>query len=213
MHDYLRALGFSGIRNKKDYAVLQNTVIHLPTSESVAELAGKSAFAERSRDFFPNAGLALRGEMDEDGSFVREYDFPYYNGSVRSFTADVDIEKNAEREEYSGISEIPEVGVSVIFHLNRLSDYMNSLTGSRSIPNAHVFLSALSIGGTVILPVMEDAEDRREKLRADREHNRIISAARSGDQSAYEFLALDDLDKYTAISQRLQKEDILSIVE
>ncbi|MCR4672464.1 MAG: DUF3881 family protein [Lachnospiraceae bacterium] len=213
MHDYLRALGFSGIRNKKEYAVLQNTVIHLPTSESVAEGAGSFAFAERRRDFLPNAGLAIRGEIDEDGSFTRDYDFPYFNGSVRSFTADVDLEKNAEREEYSGISEIPELGVSVIFHLNRLSDYMNSLTGSRTISKASVNLSALSTKGKVILPVMEDAGDRVERSMETREHNRIINAARNGDPSAYEFLALEDLDKYTAISQRLRNEDILSIVE
>lgn len=213
MHDYLRALGFAGIQNKKDYVVLQNTVIHLPTAETVAERAGDSAFAERRRDFFPNAGLAIRGEIEEDGNFVREYDFPYCSGTVRSFTADVDIEKNAEREEYRGISEIPELGVSLIFHLSRLSDYMNCLTGNRSIPNANVNLSALSISGTIILPVMEDAGNRGEKIQENREHNRIMNAARNGDPSAYEFLALEDLDKYTTISQRLRKEDILSIVE
>ena len=43
--------------------------------------------------------------------------------------------------------------------------------------------------------------------------DRMIAAARDGDQDAIESLTLEDIDMYAAISRRSKKEDVLTIVE
>ena len=46
-----------------------------------------------------------------------------------------------------------------------------------------------------------------------RNRDRMIAAAREGDQDAIESLTLEDIDTYAEISRRVKKEDILTIVE
>ena len=40
-----------------------------------------------------------------------------------------------------------------------------------------------------------------------------MNAARRGDENAIESLTLDDMDTYTAISKRIQNEDVFSLVD
>ena len=40
-----------------------------------------------------------------------------------------------------------------------------------------------------------------------------MAAARKGDEEAIETLTLEDMDMYTAISRRIQKEDVFSLVD
>ena len=42
---------------------------------------------------------------------------------------------------------------------------------------------------------------------------RLLNAARKGDEEAIESLTLDDMDTYTAISKKIQKEDVFSLVD
>ena len=41
----------------------------------------------------------------------------------------------------------------------------------------------------------------------------LIAAARRGDEDAIETLTLEDMDMYTTISRRIQKEDVFSLVD
>src|SRR5699024_1873542 len=43
--------------------------------------------------------------------------------------------------------------------------------------------------------------------------NQLIEAARRGDEDAIESLTLEDMDTYTAISRKIQKEDVFSLVD
>ena len=43
--------------------------------------------------------------------------------------------------------------------------------------------------------------------------SQLINAARRGDEDAIESLTLDDMDTYTTISKRIQKEDVFSLVD
>ena len=43
--------------------------------------------------------------------------------------------------------------------------------------------------------------------------NRLIAQARQGDEEAIETLTLEDMDTYNAISKKIRKEDILSLVD
>ena len=45
------------------------------------------------------------------------------------------------------------------------------------------------------------------------QRNRLIQAARGGDEEAMESLTLEDMDTYTSISRKIQKADIFSFVD
>ncbi len=74
-------------------------------------------------------------------------------------------------------------------------------------------LSGLSVSGKIILPVMKDEQQRAQGIRDTKNRNKMIAAARNGDQEAIESLTLEDIDLYTTISRRAKSEDILTIVE
>lgn len=212
MHDYLRAVGFSKVQHKRDLQRLLDMVMGSPDSEFASD-CGSTVYAEKCRDFVSNAGITVRGEVDEHGMFSYEYYFPHYTGHQISLTDDVSVEKISEREEYDGMCDVVNLGVSLIFHMNHLMDYADMNPKSRQISSVSVRLSALSISGKVILPVVRNDSERLKRLRENESRNGMIAAARQGDQDALENLTLEDIDMYTSISKRIKSEDVLTIVE
>ena len=187
-------------------------VMGSPDSEFASDCGG-TVYAEKCRDFVSNAGITVRGEVDEHGMFSYEYYFPHYTGHQISLTDDVSVEKISEREEYDGMCDVVNLGVSLIFHMNHLMDYADMNPKSRQISSVSVRLSALSISGKVILPVVRNDSERLKRLRENESRNGMIAAARQGDQDALENLTLEDIDMYTSISKRIKSEDVLTIVE
>ena len=57
-------------------------------------------FAEFSKEFASDCGIAVCGEYNEEGDFHIEYYFPYLSGSAISSTEDVIIERRADNEAY-----------------------------------------------------------------------------------------------------------------
>ena len=55
---------------------------------------------------------------------------------------------------------------------------------------------------------------QKERVKQDSvNRNNLLAAARKGDEDAIETLTLEDMDMYTTISRRIQKEDIFSLVD
>ena len=73
--------------------------------------------------------------------------------------------------------------------------------------------SGLAKKGTILLPVMEVDEEEQQKKNDAADRGRLIAAARNGDEEAMESLTIEDMDTYSMISQRVQNEDIYSIVD
>lgn len=213
MHDYLRAVGFSKLADRKSLKQLLKLVMARPDQEYYAGGRDCPLYWEKSKDFLPGAGLTVRGDADESGMLTEEYFFPHFHGNHVSFTGDVELEKLFERDEYNGVCELPDMSVVIVFHMNRLRDYAEQIKKSAFIENAPVRLSALSIKGSVLLPMA-----RSQAGKADREREAVASlryeAANSDDPEAAAKLAMLELDIYNMIMHRLyKKEDVLSIVE
>lgn len=213
MHDYLRAVGFSKIQNKRELQRLLDMVMGCPDREFAVDNDAVFPYGEKSRDFIENAGITVRGDIDERGMFMYEYYFPHYTGGHVSMTEDISIEKLAEREEYDGVCDVVNLGVSLIFHMNHLVDYADRRGVEKKILNASVKLSALSISGMVILPVARSESQRMQHRKENEVRNGMIAAARQGDQEALENLTIEDIDLYTVISKRVKTEDVLTIVD
>ena len=74
-------------------------------------------------------------------------------------------------------------------------------------------LSGLSLQGKVMMPIIKNEKDKKIIQKASNNRNSLIAAARKGDEDAIESLTLEDMDTYTAISKRIQKEDVFSLVD
>lgn len=217
MHDYLRAIGFSKVKKNKDVRDILKYVMMHPTSEYVSSVPAEddeAVFGEKVKEFANRIGIAIRGEYDEDGEFHSGYYFPYFKGSNLTLKEEVTIEKQADKDAYAGICDHVKVGVSLIFQLLNMTDYMDYMEFHKgSVFYAPVCLSGLSISGKIILPLMKTAADVRRSKDQSSHRDRMIAAAREGDQDAIESLTLEDIDTYAEISRRAKKEDILTIVE
>ena len=171
---------------------------------------------EFRKDFAENMGIAVCGEFDEedDDKFIYDYYYPYLRGTGVTTTEDVSVERHAEKESYAGVCDDIKVGVSLIFYLqNRIPYVKAQAQGKLPIRGTTLTLSALSVKGTVMMPIQKNEYQRKKIQKESRNRNNLIAAARRGDEDAIETLTLEDMDMYTTISKKIQKEDVFSLVD
>ena len=214
MHKFLRAVGFSQYTEKKQVQKLIRDIIIHADERSYTTVGKKTLVAEFDRNFAEDIGIAVCGEFDEDDTYSFDYYLPYLRSDLVSTAEDISIERHAAKESYAGICDDPKVGVSLIFYLQNMISYLK-LQGEGKIPakGTSLNLSALSCQGTIMTPIQK-TEWQKKKIAKDAvQRNRLIQAARGGDEEAMESLTLEDMDTYTSISRKIQKADIFSLVD
>ncbi len=214
MHKFLRAVGFSQYTEKKQVQKLIRDIIIHADERSYTTVGKKTLVAEFDRNFAEDIGIAVCGEFDEDDTYSFDYYLPYLRSDLVSTAEDISIERHAAKESYAGICDDPKVGVSLIFYLQNMISYLK-LQGEGKIPakGTSLNLSALSCQGPIMMPIQK-TEWQKKKIAKDAvQRNRLIQAARGGDEEAMESLTLEDMDTYTSISRKIQKADIFSLVD
>lgn len=214
MHKFLRAVGFSQYTEKKQVQKLIRDIIIHADERSYTTVGKNTLVAEFDRNFAEDIGIAVCGEFDEDDTYSFDYYLPYLRSDLVSTAEDISIERHAAKESYAGICDDPKVGVSLIFYLQNMISYLK-LQGEGKIPakGTSLNLSALSCQGTIMMPIQK-TEWQKKKIAKDAvQRNRLIQAARGGDEEAMESLTLEDMDTYTSISRKIQKADIFSLVD
>lgn len=214
LHKYLRAIGFSNIKNRKQLMQLLGYSVKDAEEKSYTSNSDDTLFAEYNKSFGENIGLTIRGEYDEENCFSLDYYFPYCKGTQISSTEDISVERHAEKESYAGICDDIKVGVSLIFYLQNIVNYIK-LKNARRLPikGTTLSLSALSVKGMIVMPLNKNESDKKKIEKASFNRNKLIAAARRGDEEAIESLTLEDMDTYTIISRKILKEDVFSLVD
>ena len=215
MHSFLRAVGFSD-KHLSEYEVsllLDDICQHYESKVAVIGKDITSAFLELSRSFGSGFGIRVCGEQDAHG-FHRINYFPYLTGGGVTSEENVAIQLRAAGDSYSGVLEDGRVGMSLIFALQNPGDYRRELRlGRLEEGRVTTTLSALSLSGMVILPIRADAEPEEQRRDYYEKRVKMVAEAKSGDERAIERLTLQDMDLYTMLQKRVEKEDVLSIVE
>ncbi|MDE6318786.1 MAG: DUF3881 family protein, partial [Lachnospiraceae bacterium] len=67
--------------------------------------------------------------------------------------------------------------------------------------------------GNIILPIGKDESEKKRSQRVSTSRNKLIAAARLGDEDAIESLTLEDMDIYSTISKKILTEDVFSLVD
>ena len=154
MHKFLRAVGFSKLSDRRELQKLVTDCIINATTRAYTSNMDESMSAEFCKDFAPGMGIAVCGEFDKDDHFTYDYYYPYIRGQQISSQEDISVERHAAENSYAGVCDECKVGVSLIFYLQNKIPYMKAQVQNRlPIRGTTVNLSALSVSGTIILPI------------------------------------------------------------
>ncbi len=214
MHKYMRAIGFSTLTDRQKLKNILTDVIMNSDERGYTMNQEDVLMGEFCKNFADNMGIAVCGEFDDEEKFIYDYYYPYLKGSGITSYEDVSVERHASQDSYAGVCDDIKVGISLIFYLRNKIPYVKAqTTGKLPIRGTSLTLSALSISGSIMLPIMKDEEQKLKVQKDSANRNNLLAAARKGDEEAIETLTLEDMDMYTAISRRIQKEDIFTLVD
>ena len=212
MHKFLRAIGFSNI-SKKDLDIILQEIIEHPEVMRVTKDSDGNEFAELSKTFGKGVGIMIRGSYDENDIFQMKYYFPFFTSEIISTIEQIDIEKHAEKESYAGICDEIRLGVTLIFYLQNVADFLSEHRTNIHVKNLYgATLSGLSVNGKVLLPIQQKVLEKQIANNKQEKRNKLIVEAREGNEEAIENLSIQELDIYSQISKRIKKEDVFSIV-
>ena len=213
MHSYLRAIGFSNYKTRKQLESIYASTLKEPNRKMITTISLDTSLIQLDKDFGDTVGLSLVGEYGIDGELSIEHYFPYVKAVAPSNFDRIYIEKQADKESYAGLCEdISLGGMSLIFYLQNISDYAKSKWFNYSNKNfTRVDLSALSTHGTILLGVRKSKVRQRESTPDMRYLDDFAKTYIGRDKDGYEYLSTD-MGIYSALIERSKKEDILSII-
>ncbi|MBR3437151.1 MAG: DUF3881 family protein [Lachnospiraceae bacterium] len=213
MHSFLRSIGFDSVKNRDQEKALVDWVLENPSRMSVVSLDRETNLAIAEKDVNGHAGIAVVGEIGEQGGLVPEYYFPYLGSTHISSTAPLSYEKTATRDGFSGMCEDDRLGLALIFDVKNVTDVVRDQQdlplGSASFQR--VMLSALLREGTVLLPIGD-----RKKAPANSRRNfekKLNEAEEQGDLEAVGRLAREEMLRFGRAVQRIRETDVLTVVE
>lgn len=214
MHSYLRAVGFSEIKKRKQIEEIIQDVIETYDEKNVVEDYEDGVFAELSKNYGCDCGITVCGQYDENNEFHVEYYFPFFRGTGITTDENVVVERHAARQSFAGACDDLRIGVTLIFYLQNAAEYM--LESRKKVVSENrkaLTISGLAREGMILLPLQKDKEAARAERELTKNRSSLIAAARDGDEDAMESLTMEDMDTYSMISQRIVREDVFSIVD
>ena len=228
MNLYIRAIGFQYLD-----ADFEEEMIHAGILDSIEKgfvikntKLNRGAVIVRVSE---STGLYIYGRFKGD-EFIYEYYFPFILGKTSCDNDEITIERHLDKESFAVVCDESKTGVTLIFYLQNVMDYLEFIFDKDGlnqkeynidtkgtlykipIKNRRVSLTALSLGGMILLPSHKKVEPVKAK-RAQEEREKLIQAAKNGDEAAIENLTIEDIDTYNQLSQRILKEDVFTIVD
>ncbi len=214
MHIFLRALGFHDINTKSEERMLLRSMELSPYHGGPHREEHEYTYAQKRCEVGNGMGVILHGyRRVEDNEFVLEYYYPYMEGqSVTSMESGY-VRRHADKESYAVLCEEYSMGSALIFFLTNGMEYREKMDDKENFFLNSFSLTGLSLEGKIILPIHK-TEKQIARIHSHLENrNKMLEAARSGDEMAMESLTMDDISIYGQVSRRAMKEDLYSIVD
>ncbi len=214
MHSYLRAIGFSNIKNRKMLKPILREVMANPTKRTISTISTDTRLIQLDKDFGEGFGISIVGELDINGDISVEYHFPYVRSKCVLEHDRIFVEEHGDKTSYAGVCDDFNMTMMLIFFMTNVAEYENTKWMNR--PHSHVSrsnMACLSTQGKIILDVDTGVTRSETAARESDKRRRLIEAAKKGNSEALETLTIEDIDNYARIKQRVQQEDIYSIVD
>lgn len=213
MHSYLRTVGFSKVKSRKEMQEIIQDVINTYDEKIAVENHPDGVFVQYSKNYGCDCGITVCGQYDEDNEFHVEYSFPFFYGTGITSQESVVVERHAEKESYAGACDDMRLGVTLIFYLQNPAEYMLEKYKGNMREGQPLTITGLAREGKILFPVQKDKEAVKVERELTKNRNNLIAAARNGDEEAMEDLTMEDMDMYSMISERIVTDDVLTIVD
>lgn len=229
MNLYIKAIGFEHID-----ADFEEQMIHAGILDSIKkgfiirdDKINRGAVIVRISE---STGLYIYGRFKGE-EFIYEYYFPFVLGRTKCDNDEIIIERHLDKESFAVVCDEARTGVTLIFYLQNVMDYIDYIFDKEGlnqqefnidvkgpaykipIKNKKVSLTALSLGGMILLPSYKNNKESVKAKKQLDERQKMIQAAKKGDEAAIESLTIEDIDTYNQLSLRIQKEDVFTIVD
>lgn len=220
MNRYLEAIGFKSIRTREQVEELSREAILNYDQRQIYVNEQGAVVGTFVKDFGSDLGIVVTGEFDRKENFHPSSTTPFLHSEEISSTSYIEIEKKRAGEEYAGCLDDFHFGSAVVFHVINAGEYMysrqrpkNSKIIQPELYPGNVRLSALSISGRVILPVLKNEFETDEINLRTEKHAALSEKARKGDEDALDELADFEYDAMEEVQKRIQHEDLYTIVD
>lgn len=214
MHNYLKSVGFEQLTNTRQEKILLDSILQQPDRKKLISNPDDtdSVYAELTGEYAPGIGVRIIGEYDEYEQFRMDNYYPFYEGGVLSTRTECYIARKLNNLTYSGLCEDDRIGVSIIFHVINTLDCISRGEPVTDEKERDIYFSGLCTEGRVLLPTIYTDEVLANSDKKSR-RSEMVAEAKGGAMDALEALVLEDIDNLSNIGARLQKEDVMSIVE
>lgn len=216
MHSFLRSIGFGSIKSQTEIDTLVRNSLLNADSLRESQADNDTKYIEYRRYYAENVGVIVRGERDEKGTFHFSHMFPFMDPQKISCKGqEVFINKKVDSDAYTGMVDDSRMGVSLIFYIQNVVDYFDNRHLVKASNYFPVKMAALAREGKIILPTQQRVMSKvGSKMDADNNMKaKLVEEARKGDPKAIDALAVNDIDKYAVITERIKHEDLFSIVD
>ena len=161
----------------------------------------------------PGMGICIVGERLENGDTDVEYYFPYLTGKEVTSTVECSIQRHTERETFAGLLDEYKVGISLIYYLSNSLEYRIRRSKKENCSVSGSRLSGFSVKGKILLPIQKTAAEIEQLKAAAKARSSLLEAAKGGDAEAIDTLTIEDIDLYSQVTRRVEKEDLYSIID
>ena len=216
MHTYFRAIGFSEPMKSLDRINLLDDILNKPTYRAYTSMQQDSEemLTELRMDLGDGYGITVLGVYDEDDEFDCMDMYPYMANGRISTLEEISIEPRIDGCSFAGIVDDLKLGMTLIFRLRNVVDYIKASEMYRQErPMTSAALSALSIEGTILMPIMKTEQDIQVQESNYQARNALLDKARSGNEDAMRDLTLKDMDAYSLLIGKVQTEDMYTLVD
>lgn len=210
MNQYLSSIGFKKYINIKSIDEMIDLVILDPSKKYISNFGKEVLIVEFIKYFGDNIGVHIFGELDDFEEVAINRVIPYVKGQYLTENNEIKIINSKNKYQY--MFEDINTGIEIIFNLQNVIDVFNVSSYKENLYRG-VKLIGYSIVGNVILPISKDEveillEEEEEKYRSE-----LVKAAKNGDKEAFELLELEEEETVQIIKERLETEDLLSIID
>lgn len=229
MNLYIGAIGFSDMDSREESKFIKTAIKQCTEQGFVLknDILNRGVIVVKVSE---STGVYIYGRY-EGRRFIYEYHYPFVMGGRYTENDELLVERHLDKESYAVICDEARTGVTLIFYLQNVFDYMNYVCSMKDfnkdmfnpdrrnavakvpIKGYKTVLSALSLGGMILLPVMKPDRLSKREAEAINRRKKLIAAAKDGDEEAIENLTIEDIDTYARISHRALTEDVFSIVD
>ena len=212
MHKYMRAIGFSNIKDNKELKEILTDAVMTSSERAYTVLDDSEKVAVMSKSISPSLGINVCGEFDEEGHFVYDYYFPYLRSFVKSIQEEIAVERHSGQVSFAGVCEEVNFGVILIFYLQNFAGYFEAKKNN-TLEKSYVSLTGLSTAGRIIFPIQKSMLQKRTQRIYSEKRKDLMQEARKGVESAIESLTMQDVGLYNTICKKIMESDIYSLVD